>query len=304
MMGFGQRRTAPRSSRASLETESARRATRARDHLERQRAKERRRRERQQWKADRASGDRPRRRVLGPLGLVFGFAVGTASMPPLRDAWLAAQPEPGRVTVHGARILSPDEVVARAGLASLPDLSRGTLDQAVERLVDEPWIEQARVRRSLDGRLGIWISERRAIARWQRQPDGPGAFLDPNGETFAGDPELGGVIPLVLGGADQERLPAEAVGLLRGLVRHADWGLELDALRLHLPDGDSEGGFVLELGLGGPRVALGRAHLDQRLDRLAALVARHASDLEDVRFIDLRYADRAVLESESEPVSG
>ena len=50
------------------------------------------------------------------------------------------------------------------------------------------------------------------------------------------------------------------------------------------------------------RAVLGRRLLAQRIARLAALLDSDESTLEGARWIDLRYADRAVLRTE--PVSG
>jgi hypothetical protein len=106
---------------------------------------------------------------------------------------------------------------------------------------------------------------------------------------------------------DDDRLPERALRILEALSSHPRLAADPTRLTLHLPErgpdvSDERSGFALQIGDAGPRVLLGRRSLAQRIARLAVLLESEEADVRQARWIDLRYADRAVLRTE--PVSG
>lgn len=316
-LGFGARFGA----RRTPERQAAARARRARDHLTKKREQERRRLSRDRARHANRDDRRRRLRVLAPVGFAAALVVGGATARPLY-AWLWLDDVPlERVSVLGARVLEPARIAAHAGAIAGTPLA--ALDPAAirARLGEEPWIESARVLRLPGGTLVVDVRERAAIARWVRD-DGV-ALVDASGARFAGDPALGGALPRVIGAApDDDRLPEEALAILRALERHALATPDREVrLRLPAPAPAPTGhdatdaadatdpatrpnadGYVLEIGETGPRALLGRDLFAERIARLAVLLDHEAPEVRDARWIDLRYADRAVLRTE--PASG
>ena len=95
-----------------------------------------------------------------------------------------------------------------------------------------------------------------------------------------------------------------AIEILHALARHSSLSANPTAVTLFLPDGrpaasDDEAGYVLQIGEQGPRALLGRRFLSQRIARLATMLDSQQSTIAGARWIDLRFADRAVLRTES-----
>jgi hypothetical protein len=192
-------------------------------------------------------------------------------------------------------------------------------------LVASPWIESARVLRLPTGTLVVRVEERSAIARWQMSAepssadgsisaDGPtpatnSDWIDEAGNHFVGPDAPGRALPLVRGEAfGIDALSEDALLILTELTQHASLTEDPAAITLHLPgliadeDGvlrGSPAGFVLEIGNDGPRALLGRRLLPQRVARLASLLDQANETVRTATLIDLRYADRAVLSTES-----
>jgi hypothetical protein len=203
--------------------------------------------------------------------------------------------------------LTPAAIAASAGaLAGLP-LSQIDPQRVAEQLAADPWIESARALRLPSGTLVVRVVEREAIARWQI--GGRTDLIDSEGSRFAGAIEPGGPLPTVEGDAlDQELLPSEALEILEAVAQHASLTRDSNAIRLHLPglETDADGilrgstsGYVLELGAEGPRALLGRRLFSQRVARLASLLDHDEDAIQAAALIDLRFADRAVLRTES-----
>lgn len=300
----------------SAATEAARRATRARDHLERKRDQERRRREREVLRAENIPHRALVRGVFAPMLFVLAFGSGIAfARPVFESVWLPTTTLQG-IDVQGASIVAPETIARRAGVR--PGDSLAALDpEAIARAVEtEPWVESARVLRLPSGVLVISIAERNAVARWRVDPGDPVQLVDPRGKRFAGDLETGVALPLPLvsGTNESDTLPVEALEILAEIERHRSLREAQPEIVLHLPrlpgiqtatDGtnlESQTGYVLQLGEEGPRVLLGQRLFAERVSRLAALVESREPTFVDARWIDLRYADRAVLRTE--PASG
>lgn len=293
--------------RRSLERETAARARRARDHLEKKRDRERTRLARDRARHETSVSRRRTLRVLSPVLFVAAFAIGTQIAPLLVEkTWLQTKVI-DRVAVQGAVALTPAAIAASAGaLVGLP-LSQIDPQQVAEQLAADPWIQSARALRLPSGTLVVRVVEREAIARWQI--GGRTDLIDPEGSRFAGAIEPGGPLPTVEGDTlEQGLLPSEALAILEAVAQHASLTRDSNAIRLYLPglETDAEGilrgstsGYVLELGAEGPRALLGRRLFSQRVARLASLLDHDEDAIQAAALIDLRFADRAVLRTES-----
>ena len=293
--------------RRSLERETAARARRARDHLEKKRDRERSRLSRERARHEISASRRRTLRVLSPILVVAAFAIGSQLAPMLVETvWLRTKVV-DRVAVQGAVALTPATIAASAGAMAGMPLDRIDPAQVAEQLAADPWIESARALRLPNGTLVVRVVEREAIARWQ--VGGRTDLIDPEGSRFAGALAAGGPLPTVEGDTlDQGLLPVEALEILEAVAQHAALARNPDSIRLYLPglEADAEGvlrgsatGYVLELGAEGPRALLGRRLFSQRVARLASLLDHDEDAIQTAALIDLRYADRAVLRTES-----
>lgn len=330
------RRSSPRSARGSRtpEVEASARARRARDHLARKRERERVRLERERSRAEIAASRRRVLRVLSPIAFVVAIGLGAILAVPIAE-WLVLGGRPvERIAVQGARTLPVAAIAAGTGITAGVALDEIDPESVRRALVASPWIEDARAMRLPTGTLLVRILERDAIARW-RVADTT-SWVDATGNRFSesvstveqapvdetpGRPPASFAsafpprgLPMIEGpAAEAGVLPDEALLILRELRRHPALAADPAALTLHLPrfetdaagvPRDGASGFVLQLGDSGPRAVLGRRLFSQRVARLAALLAHDADTARTARLIDLRYADRAVLEPEAARDSG
>ena len=295
------------SRRLSPEALAAARAKRARDHLARQRARDRSRLARERSRHAQPTLQRARLRVLGVISFSLAGAIGLVCAPAFLERAVLGQAPLERVAVQGARTLPAAVIANRAQPFRGQPLGAIETDRLRAAFLLEPWIERARTLRLPDGTLVVSIEERRAIGRWRPTASQPIELLDAEGSPFGGAISPAGQVPLVLGPIDSTgALPnaaREILALLRDEPRLAGQAADLV---LHLParastEAASAPGYVLELGPGGPRVLLGRDHFDRRIARLAALLDAEAAATRTASWIDLRYADRAVLRTEPAP---
>jgi cell division septal protein FtsQ len=292
------------------------RAKRARDHLARKRRQELRRRQRTRGRAE-SAGSRARiRGVLTPLLFGLAFVAGLAFSSSLSEVLLYRGSPLERIAVQGASTLTPNAIAESLGIEAGRSLDTLDATKLRDAIKSEPWIESIRTLRLPGGTLIVSVVEREAVARWLTNESGEVALVDDRGERFSGRVEPGGRLPLVLGNLDEDvALPASAIEILEELRRHVVLADDPSMLTLHLPDhpgahsdGNSDrpvelrSGYVLQVGEEGPRALLGKSFLQQRVARLAALLESEESQRNGARLIDLRYADRAVLQTE--PVSG
>jgi len=292
--------------------EAAARGKRARDHLARKRRQERQRLERERWRAEN-SGSRARARgVLAPILFALAVILGVVTTPFVSEILLFRQAQLERIAVQGASALTPLDIAHEASIEAGRSLDKIDPRQIRESVAAEPWIESARALRLPTGTLVISVVERRAVARWRISESSNIELIDQRGKRFAGATERGGPLPLVHGAIKADgSLPPSAIQILDELRRYGSFAVDPSHLTLHLPDRQSaeigtvsevDSGYVLQIGEGGPRAILGKRLFTQRVARLAALLESEEATLRDARWIDLRYADRAVLRTE--PVSG
>lgn len=285
---------------------------RARDHLARKRARERERLERERWRAEHVHSRARMRRILAPLLFLGALGSGALlSQSMIELAILRATPLE-QIAVQGARALSPEAIASRAGVESGQSLASIDPAQVRHAILQEPWVESVRVLRLPSGVLAIGVVEREAIGRWRADDENELELIDRRGVRFAGQPDSRRLLPLVQGPADAPpQLSDEARALLTDIGRHAPLAARADTILVLLPTpgpasqpAGSAGadGYVIQIGESGPRVLLGRRRLARRVARLAALLESDEPAISAARWIDLRYADHAVLRTE--PVSG
>jgi len=292
--------------------EAAARAKRARDHLARKRRQERQRLARERSRAE-SSGSRARNRlVLVPALFALAFMIGILTAVPLSEILVLRHARLERVAVQGASTLTPLAIARKASVEAGRTLDTINLSEIRQAIAAEPWIESVRALRLPTGTLVISVVERRAVARLRTTGSSELELIDQRGRPFGGDTERGGPLPLVLGEIERNgSLPESAIEILDELRRYVGLTSDPSTLTLHLPHrqaaelgtrSGTDSGYVLQIGEDGPRALLGREFLTQRVARLAALLESKESKLQESRWIDLRYADRAVLRTE--PASG
>lgn len=143
-----------------------------------------------------------------------------------------------------------------------------------ERLLQHPWVKDARVSRQLPNTLRIFIVEREPAAIWQNH--GQLMLVDPSGVPLEPvSPEAMPNLPLLIGDGANAQEPArrkllEAAPALRPLVKAATWignrrwDLTFDTgERLQLPEGEAESTAALKkfAELDTAQRLLGRGHL-------------------------------------------
>jgi cell division septal protein FtsQ len=222
------------------------------------------------------------------------------------------------IAVQGTTRLSSDEVAAATGLA------RGALLEAISkpeleaRVVEHPWVQDARIALLPTGTLIVDVVERVPSAVFHDgSPDAAWHFVDASGLIFAnvreteraaaatlpalarsGEPVVEGVDEV-----DEEAALRDGLALsshigtleLRGLGR-AD--APHRGLLLELPRGDSREGWILRGQPPGLEIVLGSenvATVVDRLDRLERLLAAGLDEIDRTTVIDMRFAGQAVL---------
>ncbi len=322
----------------SPERDASARAVRARDHLEKKRERERRRLERERAREEIAASRKRVLRIAAPVGFVVATLLGLALARPVAEhLWLRDAPL-ARLAVQGTRALSPATIAAATGAWAGQPLANVDPRAVAQALSADPWIAHARVLRWPGGTLVVAVEEREAVARWRvgdrtELVDPRGGRFAGAVEPVATLPLVEGET------LDGEHLPPEALEILGAIAAHdafevwkalqasAKGGTTGTEVRLHLPtlttdaegvlregvttntdalhakpdpaDALVAGGYVIQLGDDGPRALLGRRRFAQRVARLATLLEKETDAAASARWIDLRYADRAVLRADS-----
>jgi hypothetical protein len=245
----------------------------------------------------RQGADERRRMVVQhaalPLALL-AFAAGIAASEPLFGRAATARPDVfalRRLAVAGAVRLSASEVSATLGLAG-PALAAATPESVAARLVEHPWIAQARAARVSPDTIAVRIVERVPAAIWLRAHGEP-LLVDDDGTPFAPAAGAEDLPRLYAAGAATPHAPdrrlAEGVSIVRavedaGFVRPT---VELDG-------GDPRLLPALRLDGLPARVVLGSGELGGKLEALARLLAA-LPDGHGAAEIDLRFARQVVL---------
>jgi len=242
------------------------------------------------------------------LALVVGSFSSTSVVRYLQGNAASASPVLLRtISVQGNERLSPQQVAAAAGVAK--DCVAASIDTATveARLLEHPWIRRADAIAMPNGKLLIRVLEREPLAVLFGPGSGRNAerprLVDTTGMPFVEvEPSRWGDLPrlhskgLLATGRSNSTL-ITAVELAHSVSRSRIGTAR--SSEIQLPAEDSSEGWVLRRNPGKRRVILGERDLGPRLQRLALLLASDLGSARGAAEIDLRFADRAVMRSES-----
>jgi cell division protein FtsQ len=197
-----------------------------------------------------------------------------------------------RVDVEG-RVHTP-----QAAIMAALDAERGapilkiSPHEVQARLLANPWIERAEVRRILPDRIEISLTERKPFALWQRQ--GRHAVIDREGTVIA-EERVGefGPLPLVVG--------AGAAPLAAGILELVDRHPAIKE-RFRAAVRVSERRWNIRLATGAD-VMLPEGAEAAALERLASLHAQQALLDRALSAVDMRLPDRMVLRPLAPPAA-
>jgi len=263
-------------------------------------------RDRNQWLREPA---RRRRRIRILLAAIAGSAC-LASAAGALYAWRHGLDGPRRLlhqtfalrtlSVEGARRVPAGELVAASGLRAGTPIYAIDVAAAAAALEGHPWVDSARVARMPPSVVILHVVERDPVA--VAAADGALPFLvDGSGLPFApAEPDDVTTLPWIVA-PHPVRLGEATPELARGaaLTRALRERTLAEGAEVHVaPEADAEGLSLLLPGLPG-RVVFGTGGLPEKLERLARLRAARLPELAEGRVIDLRFAERAVLRSET-----
>lgn len=276
-----------------VERDARVRRARAQAHLERVRA-----RRGGDGNARRSARAAPRR------GRAAALAIGALCGVLWGDALLAAAGGGATgvdvIAVRGARHLSADEVAAATGLVRGAAARDVDIRAVAEQLETHDWIASAEAVRMPGGAVVVGVVERTALAAIELGTPAQTYAVDATGSPFAAvDGELVEDLPLLstAEGAPPRRPSPQLAAAVQLAYRLPEIGLALPAEVSIAAEGDREG-FALRFAALAPRFVLGREDLDERLDRLARLLARRPDAVAQATSVDLRFADQVVLRTE------
>jgi len=245
--------------------------------------------------------------LLVPAAIVASLSIGMLFGSPLvatARSWIGGEPvHIEAIFVRGSQLLSAAEIATATGVP--PGAPWTAADpRAIEaRLLEHPWIAEARAVRLPTGRVLVHIREeipRALVAIGKPAQD---FVVNQHGVPFApaGDRVPTG-LPRLIPNAAVERDVADAE-----LASAIELAYRLPAFDLPMPSElfvskeDDPTGFALQLPGLKPRVVLGRSHFDERLAGLARLLKSGLAELESTETLDLRFADQAVLRGTTPP---
>jgi cell division septal protein FtsQ len=205
------------------------------------------------------------------------------------------------ICVLGAGRLSAEEIAAKTGLAEGTSLFEISPREIEGRLRKDPWIREAAVMRLVPGRLLVKVALREPVARVtaaSAEVGSPGMWVDAEGRAIAqaaGEPLP--LLPIIV----SPRLPAvgevePAVGAAAAAVGAvARSNFATTSATFFLGAENDPNSVSLKLPQLSARVLVGTGDLDQKIARLALVLAGESTPARAAAEIDLRFADRAVL---------
>jgi cell division protein FtsQ len=244
-----------------------------------------------------ASSGRVLRAVWSGMKLVSGVAIVVCAS--VAVAWGAhryALTTPRfavrSVEIEGNRRKSDAQILELAGLSPGTNLFAIDLSGAERRLLEDPWIKQAKITRQLPGTLQIHLGEREPAAL--AVIGGLLYLLTPAGEPFkqveSGDPVdlpvVTGIEPAELG-RDRARA-VERLGTAVQVLRHYEripMSQAFPAQEVHLTDG---GDVVLTVGKQGVTLHLGKGPWRKKLLMASQVetALRHQGQVPGIVFLD------------------
>ncbi|HVP31452.1 MAG TPA: FtsQ-type POTRA domain-containing protein [Myxococcota bacterium] len=236
--------------------------------------------------------------LLVLLGAAGGVAVpwlGPSLLSKLRHDWLALQ----HVAVAGAGRISSQAIAETTGLPLGVSLLDVDPHAAEARLRSHPWIREAHVMRLPPSTVVVSVELREPVALVEGAAPGEEWLVDATGRRFAPAEErdlasLPLLVPAVVEGPDGG--PPDLAAGAEAALALARSSLPRNS-QIHLPaPGDPEG-MKLRVGATPAPIVLGTGGLDDKLARLARLLAERLPEVQAAAVIDLRFADQAVLRS-------
>jgi cell division protein FtsQ len=239
------------------------------------------------------AGGRERLKLIGLRIVMAGFAVvlGFAVLRLVeRHLHTSSSFAIEQIEVTGNQQLTMAQVIRAAGLAVGQNVFTVGPEEAHERLLKQPWVEFASVRRRLPGRYTIEVRERHAVAlmaagQLQLVSDEGLAFktLEPNDPSDL--PIISGLDPN-LRTQDEQALSSALLSAVALLHDYRDAGLARRETisEIHV---ENDGGLSLYVGLDATYVRLGKPPFRQKLERLREVMARLAKDKAHAAYVYL-----------------
>ncbi|MSO98245.1 MAG: FtsQ-type POTRA domain-containing protein [Rhodospirillaceae bacterium] len=198
------------------------------------------------------------------------------------------------LTVEGRANTNPDDILAALDVErGTPILSINVADarEAIESL---PWVKTARVERQLPNALHVMIEERAAYALWQR--GGRYTLIDAGGHAIVDVPGQIGELPLIVG----TDAPAHAFELFEALKAQPEL---MQRVRGAVRIGERRWNLHFDSFESGIAVRLPESGLSEAITRLAGLQRDHKILERDLSAIDLRLADRLIVQLHKDPAA-
>ncbi len=202
------------------------------------------------------------------------------------------------VQVEGNLQVAAQDIIARLGLASDTSILEVDLRALARRVLENPWIKEASVRRRLPLSLTIQVMERMAEAvfiadrRYLLSADGVILTeLDP--DELPSLPTLRASSPRRVS-IGERILSSEMVQGL-SVWRQFQLANALQGERAHEIAMVGDGSYMVNLGQRMPVIRLHAQDMEGQLRRLGAALAASGQALDRFRDVDLRFRDRVVL---------
>jgi cell division protein FtsQ len=200
--------------------------------------------------------------VASALGCVWGMLHYTRTSPRFSVR---------TIDVHGTSRRSPEDIARRAGIAIGQNVFVADLEAARAGILDDPWIEQASLRRKLPSGIAVEVVEREAFALVAIDSD---LYLATRqGEPFK-KPEPGDPFDLpVVTGVRADDVIKDRVGAIASIRRALDLVTDFEHVgpaksfpvqEVHIED---DGGLVLAVGKEAIRLHMGKGPYRQGLDQ-------------------------------------
>ncbi|NVK44242.1 MAG: FtsQ-type POTRA domain-containing protein [Oceanospirillaceae bacterium] len=214
--------------------------------------------------------------LLTALGLFAGLLWALA-----QQVWHWLDRPVAEVRVVGeARHLDRVALAERLAAGLNAPLLQLDLAQLEERVLEEPWVHGARLKRNWPPAIEVRIDEEVPVARW-----GDKGLLNHQGDIFWPElkPEYQALPRLNGPASDTGRVMAQFHDLTR-MFQSA--GLRLNSLTL-----EARGAWTLELD-NGMRVVVGRERVAERLGRFLSIYReRLAAEADRIEQVDIRYTN-------------
>jgi cell division septal protein FtsQ len=235
-------------------------------------------------------------KILGALLILGGTGVG------LREGYQAFVRLPyfrvAEIQVEGNLQVAAQDIIASLGLSSETSILEVDLGALARRVLENPWIKEATVRRRLPLSLTIQVVERMPeavfIADRRYLLSADGVILAELGEDELPTlPTLRAATPRQVALGEQILTSEMVQGL--SVWRQFQLANALQGERAHEIAMAGDGSYVVNLGQEMPIIRLQTRDLEGQLRRLGAALAANGQGLETFTDVDLRFRDRVVF---------